>query len=282
MSKSCFIKRRLVYSRTAKMLVVMSSCLFGIYAFIPDEVDDAFFKQFGISKTSANGKIINSFLGGYLDAYGLKGAKDIALDKRSSVTTTLLEYAKTYVSGDEFKQAYSAMREQHKPEKQVLQTPESMQEEMIANLTKSIAETEAAYNKADETMKPVFESVLASSRQMLKDYQNPENPMIASYRQNFDYMVQINEEGVQKQIDDWNLQYPVNHALYVKMQLEEFLLQTENIDFNAQVVKKEDKMIFVKPEYEAKSDNWKMAFRAGKEVVLPAREFVKNWILTLK
>lgn len=249
-----------------------------VFSFTLREINDEFFKQFGITKTSANEKIMNSFLGGYLDAYGLKSAKEIAVNNRSSVTTTLLEYAKTYVSGDEFKQAYADMREQHKPEKQVLQSPESMQEDMINNLTKSIAETEAAYNKADESMKAIFGPVLESSRQMLKDYQDPDNPMIASYRQNFDYMVQMNEEGFQKQIDDWNIQYPVNPDLYVKMQLEEFLLQTENIDFNAQVVKKDDKLVFVKPEYEYKSNNWKMAYRAGKEVVLPAREFVKNWI----
>ena len=197
----------------------IASILFGtgllcvlVYSFTIREINDEFFKQFGITKTSANEKIMNSFLGGYLDAYGLKSAKDIALDKRGSVTTTLLEYTKTFVSGDEFRQAYSDMREQHKPEKQVLQTPEAMQEEMINNLTKSIAETEAAYNKADESMKAVFGPVLESSRQMLKDYQDPDNPMIASYRQNYDYMVQMNEQGFQKQIDDWNLQYPVNHA----------------------------------------------------------------------
>ena len=41
-------------------------------------------------------------------------------------------------------------------------------------------------------------------------------------------------------------------------------------------------MVFVKPEYEGKSNNWKMAYRAGKEVVLPAREFVKTWIAEIK
>ena len=39
---------------------------------------------------------------------------------------------------------------------------------------------------------------------------------------------------------------------------------------------------FVKKAYEDKSKQWKMAFRAGKEVVEPAREFVQNWVQEIK
>ena len=59
--------------------------------------------------------------------------------------------------------------------------------------------------------------------------------------------------------------------------------ETKNIDFNAELTLKNGKQVFVNPEYEKqKGYYWKMAFRSGKEVVLPARAFVQQWLDEIK
>ncbi len=52
--------------------------------------------------------------------------------------------------------------------------------------------------------------------------------------------------------------------------------ETKVIDFNAGLTTKNGEKIFVNPDYERKGNRWKMAFRAGKEVVEPSREFVQK------
>jgi hypothetical protein len=66
--------------------------------------------------------------------------------------------------------------------------------------------------------------------------------------------------------------------LFVKKRLEEFLNVTKDIDFSAELTERNGKKIFVNQQYEFKDSRWKMAFRAGKEVVEPARDFVEKWI----
>ena len=57
--------------------------------------------------------------------------------------------------------------------------------------------------------------------------------------------------------------------------------ETADIDYQAQLVEKGNKKYFVKKEYENKNPNWKMGFRAGKEVTETMRTAVKAWILEL-
>jgi hypothetical protein len=68
----------------------------------------------------------------------------------------------------------------------------------------------------------------------------------------------------------------------VKKRLQEFLNTTNGIDFSAELTEKNGKKVFVNPDYERKDGRWKMAFRAGKEVVEPARNFVQKWIGEIK
>jgi hypothetical protein len=90
------------------------------------------------------------------------------------------------------------------------------------------------------------------------------------------------KENYSRQIAGWEKKYPTNQLLYVKMRLQEFMDVTKDIDFGAELFTKNGKKYFVNPAYEGKGYYWKMAFRAGKEAVEPAREFVQKWIEEIK
>ena len=82
-------------------------------------------------------------------------------------------------------------------------------------------------------------------------------------------------------IKKWEQAYPAEASKFVKLRLQEVLKATADIDYNAQLVEKNNKKYFVKKEYESKNPNWKMGFRAGKEVTESMRTMVKAWVLEL-
>jgi DNA-directed RNA polymerase beta' subunit len=253
-----------------------------LFSFTVNKLNADFFKELGITKTDADKKIANSFLGGYLDAYGAKNAKNIALGNRSQVAKDILVYTRQYVSSAAFKSEYATLKENNKPKENKIKSPEEMRKETIDQYKKSVAETEASLKKADAGLKPIFEKVLAESKKYLKEAEDSNNKQIASYAKGYPELLKSNQQSYQQALSAWEAQYPANHMLFVKQRLQQFLEETKDIDFTAELTVKNGKRIFVNRNYESKSNRWKMAFRAGKEVVQPAIEFVRQWLLEIK
>jgi hypothetical protein len=268
--------------RTCIVIFVLAIlCLF-LFSFTINKLNADFLKELGISKTAADKKITESILGGYLNEYGAANAKNIIVSNRTAVANNLLNYVKQYVNSVAFKNDYSALKESNKPVENKFKTPEEMRKETVDAYKKSIAQTEEALKKADAKTKPVFENVLAESRKYLKDAEDPNNKTIAAYAKGYPELVKMNEESYGRELKKWGDEYPANQLLFVKQRLIQFLEETKEIDFNAELTQKGGKKVFVNSKYEGKSRHWKMAFRAGKEVVGPARVFVQQWIDEIK
>jgi len=250
-----------------------------LFSFTVDKINEEFLKQLGISKTDADKKITNSILGGYLDAYGAKNATHIIVGNRTAVTKELLAYTKQYVQTEAFKKEYAVLKENNKPVENKVQTPEEMRNSTIDIYKKSIAETEANLKKADATLKPIFENVLIESKKQLKEAEDPNNKNFINYKKNYEQLVKSNQQTSAQRLQEWEKTYPSNHMLFVKQRLVQFLDETKDIDFDAELILKNGKKIFINPVYERnKGSHWKMAFRAGKEVIEPARTFVTEWL----
>ena len=258
------------------------SLFFLICSFSVQKFGDDFLKQLGITQQNADQKISNSILGGYIDSYGAKNAKNIALGNRKAVTLDLLDYIKKYVSSAAFVKEYSEMRERYKPVEETLQTPEQMRADNIAAYKKSVAQTEENLKKADPSVKQIFEKALEDAKKALKDAEDPNNKYYVNYTKNYPQLEKNFKESHDRSIADWNAKYPKDQLQFVKKRLQEFLNTTNGIDFSAELTEKNGKKVFVNPDYERKDGRWKMAFRAGKEVVEPARNFVQKWIGEIK
>lgn len=241
-----------------------------------------FLQQLGISKADADVKIGNGILDGYIDGYGVKNFNNILRGDRAAVAKDLLKYTKQYVAGPAFIKEYNLLREQKKPKMDPIKTPEAMQQETVDMLKNNIADLDAKLKKADASTRPVLEKTLESMRKQLTQAQDPQNQSIANYRKGYAAMVKSRDELHAKNVADWEAKYPSDHLQFVKMRLQQFLGETASIDFDAEVVTKNGIKYFVNKEYERKSGRWKMAFRAGKEVVDPARVFAQEWIRTIQ
>ena len=72
--------------------------------------------------------------------------------------------------------------------------------------------------------------------------------------------------------------YPSDPSVLIKQRLNEFLEVSASVDFTAELRNN----MFVNPDYEKKSPQWKMCYRAGKDVVEAARVEAKAWLDELK
>ncbi len=279
--KQCVLIIRI--STVALVLVILSLFLFS-FSIERKMVDDVW-RQLGMDKTAGITSIKESFYYNGLQYYGAKNFKKIATNNRQAVAKDLLSYTKQYINSAEFKKAYDNYRTESKPREPELKTPrtkEQVQKEEIARTEKMIKETEESIKKMPADMQKAMKPVLDQGQKQLKEYQNPNHKLWAIMTEND---VRENERKTtqyKKDITRWEKEYPADSKEIVKLRLQKFLDLTADVDYNAELKEKYNKKVFVNPDYERKSQEWKMAFRSGKEVTETARPFVQQWMNELK
>jgi hypothetical protein len=269
--------------RKPKPLLLLVPYLFlfvlvALSSFSAKRFTDDFLKQLGITKAGADEKIANGILGGYIDIYGVKNAKNIVTDNRKAVTLDLLTYTKQYLNSPAFVKQYNQLRVSNKPQQATAETPEALKTKNIEASKKFVVEAEAMVKKADPKFKSIFEKNVEEARKRLKEAEDPNNRQYVLYTKNYPKLVSDMERGNTAALADWNNRYPENHLLFIKKRLAEFLEVTKDVDFAAELKERNGRKVFVNPDYERKDSRWKMAFRAGREVVVPARDFVQKWL----
>jgi hypothetical protein len=282
MQNKIVLKKQLLLLRTCIVTLVLVFISLLLFSFTAQHLANDFLKQLGITKTTAEEKISGTMLSGSFDAHGVKNAKGIPAAIRATVAKEALAYTKQYISTPAFTRQYIAMKESNKPVFKPLQTPEEMQNENSELYRKAVQDAEKSLAKADGTMKPVFETVLAEAKKQQKQAEDPNSKYYANYRKNYEGGVKANQQSYDRQLAEWEQQYPANHMLYIKQRLEQFMKETEGIDFTAATALKNGKQVFINPQYERKSNRWKMAYRAGGDVVETSRDFIQQWISEIK
>jgi hypothetical protein len=241
------------------------------------------FSKLGITKDQANERISSGLLSGYLNYYGMRNLKNIALNDRAAVIKDIAAYAKQYAATDAFKKEYLSMKEKAKPT--IIPppaTPEEMRADNIKNAKDGIAAIEGYLKKADANSKPIFQKSLEDATANLKQAEDPNNKHVKAYTQNYPSLVKDFERSNERNLKAWEAKYPANHLLYVKTYLQNFLNATKDVDFSAELTERNGKKYFVKKEYEYKGNQWKAAFRTGKDAVEAARAFVQEWIAEIQ
>ncbi len=270
-------------SAVALLLVILSLFLFSFS--IERKMADDVWRQLGMDKSAGIKSIKESFYYSYLQYYGAKNFKKIATNNRQAVARDLLSYTKQYINSAEFKKAYDSYRTESKPREPELKIPrtkEQVQKEEIARTEKMIKETEESIKKMPADMQKAMKPVLDQGQKQLKEYQNPNYKLWAilvesDVRENEQKAAQYKAD-----ITRWEKDFPADSKEIVKLRLKKFMDLTSNVDYNAELKEKYNKKVFVNPEYEHKSSEWKMAFRSGKEVTETARDFVQQWLTELK
>jgi uncharacterized protein YdiU (UPF0061 family) len=237
-----------------------------------------FLQQLGLTEAQANERINSGILSSSLNFYGIKNIKNMALNDKMALVNNGFAYAREYVNSAAFQEEYKTLRENNAPKKAAFQTPEELHTQLIAQSQEIVQKMEKSYQESSEEMKPVFKEALEDARQALKETEDPENAYMVIYAENYEMMLDQAEQAYQNEMVSWKSQYPANYLLFVKGRLEEFLNETQDIDFNAQLTEVNRVKKFANPAYEQKSKIWKMGFRAGKEPLAAARASAEQWI----
>ena len=240
-------------------------------------------QQLGISEKDGSGKIRESFLYGYLQYYGVRNFKNIALGDRKSITTDLLTYTKNYVQSGDFKKVYEAERQNRKPRQTTRQvrTEDQIRQELLKSTKESMADAEKNLKTATGDLKKIYQDGYDMLKKQFEDYQRPDNEMIPLMAQGEKMQVDNELKQYAEDLKNWELNYPAESSRFIKKRLQEVLNATAGIDYTAQLIDKNNKKYFVKQEYERKPSNWKAGFRAGKEVTETVRTFLQQWIQEL-
>ena len=152
---------------------------------------------------------------------------------------------------------------------------------MKADMEKSIAEMRKSMSAMDsETKKAMEESIKGMRAQM--ERMEKDSGQRDLMRQMAEMSIADDIKRYEGELKEWEQKYPVDLRTLIKKRINEFLATSADIDFSAKLTPRDDKLIFVKGEYEQKSSEWKICFRAGKEGTAAARVFAKAWLAELE
>lgn len=215
---------------------------------------------------------------------GIRELKSIATNDRASQVEVVGNYVKDFTKTDDFKKRYNDYRESRKPQPpEKPKSSEELKQDYKRDLQKSLEEMKAAKSQAATDQKAMFDETIKMLEQQLKEIDNPDNPMFSPQMDEYSKMAYDQQmEQHKKDIAEWEAKYPLNDPKpLVKTWLESFLDQTKDVDFGAQTAIDKNKTLFVKQEYERKSNFWKLCYRAGKETTDAGRKFAQNWLKEL-
>jgi cell division protein FtsN len=248
-------------------------CVIGVSAAAQDHL-----ATLGITEGRAKEAVFDSFMS---DAVSIAGKPEAFLGlapvARATLVTFALNLARTFVDSDDFKRRYADHREANGPEP----LPEEQTVEAIFKKQREGFENQVA------EMRKLFDQITPEQRATLeagwKDMRAQLDEMETSDRRK-DLEAQLKEQRAEQvreraeAMKEFDKTYPADPRALVAMRLRHFLEVTADVNYGAQLVEKDRRKVFVDEALEAKSPQWKMAFRAGKPATDAARAFAQKWL----
>jgi len=273
-----------------KKILFTIPILFLILGFTAGHIIDdklkSLLQQFKVDEENAKSSILYAVSGPSFYLPNVKMLRDMAVGDRISVIESMGKNIKEYVMSKDFTKKYNQLREDRKPTApEEPKYSQQLKNEAIESTKNSIAEMEKSKSQAAKDQQAMFDDIIKSLKQQLKDIDDPEKTM---YKPEMDEYI---KQGYQMQMDDykskiteWEKEYPVDNAKpMIKKWINTFLEKSADINFDAKTTKNKDgKLKFVDQQYEYKDSQWKLYYRAGKETVNAARTFAQNWLTELK
>lgn len=275
-------KKALLAFQALILAGITGLAVMGLLSFKTAERFADFWELLGTSKQTGTNKIKESFLDGYFH-YSGRHIKTIATGSRAAIAKDLLTYTKEYVGSEAFAKEYETFRQWSKPvPPEAGRTEAVIRQKFIDDAKKGVENLEKFMKTSnDEKMKKQIEKSLVQARQALKDYQDPNSQMIKYAVQGEETQYNSRLQQYQDNLKAWEEGTPASPKALVKVRLQHLLAVTKDVDFGAQLTERQGMKYFVNREYENKPAEWKMAFRAGKEVTTAVRSFAQQWLQEL-
>ena len=199
---------------------------------------------------------------------------------RAQAVTSAAAWVKTYTTTAEFKQQYAKLRAQRKPEAPTWDTtPEQELQKQDDEQKKQLAESTQAIASLPPEQRKQIEDAMKAAAQMTASMNTPE-----MRKTRLDNIKQDRAGRTKEYQDDlakWNRDYPEDPKPVIAKRLREFLALSADVDFNARLDTHDGVSTFESPAYQAKSSQWKVCYRAGREATAAARAAAQAWLKEL-
>lgn len=237
------------------------------------------FQPLNIPEKEAQEYIFSDLADGKLDFPSSAALKKLAPEKRAETVRAIGAYIKKYTASPAFIKQYASSREAVRP-KAPVNKEEALKAE-LAKLKVDIAEAEKDATKATPETRDIFKASINLLKEKQAAMQDPKHPSHDMYMVSITSMNEMTPEEYKAALQTFEKENPATVKSLLKVRLNAFLDLTSDIDFNTQLVQKGDHKIFADPQLEAKSYEWKLCFRSGKETVNAARAFAQEWLKEL-
>ncbi len=200
---------------------------------------------------------------------------------RVTLVKGLLAWTKTYTESAAFKAAYDRQRQSDVP------TPPkfkgTVDDELAAQRAeqrKSIDDAKKNLAQLPAEMRPQMEATIKQMEEMF-DKNNKDPQMQALLRQGVEMQRAERQKSYEQDVRTHEKRYPADPRALIARRLQEFLDVSKDVDYGAKLVPAGARQRFADPRYEQKPDQWKLCYRAGKDVTDAARQFAQAWLSEL-
>ena len=195
---------------------------------------------------------------------------------------------RAYGESDAFREHYAARRRAERP----ADLPETTAartdiDKQMAESAKAMAEARAAMANMPPEMRKMAEEAMKAAgvsgdmdAQMAQLQAEGNKAMKAQKAGQAKADAMVAEARLNaKQFDE---RYPANPERFIAARLREFVALADSVPAQAQLVRRNDKMVFADPALESQPESWKQLYRAGKPSVDAARTAATAWLATLE
>lgn len=255
-------------------------CLVMLGAWVATVLAQNSLADFGLKEDVLKQHIVSSLIYGTIPVYPDKKAfRTASPASQAAFVKNALGWVKAYSESAAFKADYDKQRESAKP---APPTPKGTPDEQFAKLQadqrKSLEDMKKSIAKMSPDMQKQMAGVVkqmeASVEQTAKDPK-----MAAMMKQSYANANISDQKDYQDRLAKYAKEYPPDPRVLIAVRLHQFLDLSQDIAFDAKLVPSGyGKMRFADPKYEAKSGQWKLCYRAGREPVQAARAFATDWL----
>ncbi len=240
--------------------------------------------KFGLNLNELKPQIVDSLRNGFIPAYPNRKTYQAApVTARVAFVNEAMGWVKAYTESPAFKSDYDKRRVAARPS-----APEAKgsaddqyskqlaeQRKSLEQMKKSIA---AMTPDMQAKMQPVIKQMEASIEQTSKD------PKMAEMMKNaYSQQSKSDQESYKNEVAKYETEFPADPKVLIAKRLRDFIALSSDVNFDAKLVPEDGgRMRFADQQYESKSDQWKLLYRAGREPVEAARTFSVNWLKQLE
>jgi len=201
-------------------------------------------------------------------------------EMRGTAAAAGIAWLRTYTSSEEFKQTYAKLRDRRRPATPAFDgTPEDELRKQADEQKQQAEESKKAIANLPPEQRAQLEEALAQAQALAAQQDTPE--MRKARLEAIKTSRAERAKDYEQQLAIWKDEYPENPSVGIAKRLREFLQTCGDVDFAAKTTMKNGKMVFDREEYQSKSSQWKMCYRAGPEATGAALTAVRVWLKDL-